>query len=544
MKIAMVQLNTTVGDVQGNRDGVLRAMDRAEGMGADIAVFPELCLTGYPPLDLLSQHGFVDANLRALQELAARSGRMGAIVGFVDRNHEPVGKEYYNSAAFLCEGRIQQTVHKTLLPTYDVFDEDRYFERSQDTRLVSFQGRRLGISVCEDAWNNQDFWSKRLYRTDPISNQAGAGADLLINISASPFELSKPLVRYRMLLDHVRKYRLPLIYVNLVGGNDDLLFDGNSLAFGRLGNLIAQGASFAEDLILADPESDLALEYREGEPMQNLFEVLVMGTRDYARKCGFKSAVLGLSGGVDSAVTACIAAEALGPRNVLGVSMPSVYSAQASHDDARALAQNLGLEFRSIPIQPVFREYLSSLSGAFAGCREDVTEENLQARIRGNILMALSNKFGHLVLSTGNKSELSVGYCTLYGDMAGGLAVISDILKTEVYRLAAFINGSREIIPANTLRRAPTAELRPDQKDQDTLPDYEALDAILHLIVEEQMSVDEVAACGHARSLVADVWRMVYQSEYKRQQAAPGLKVSSRAFGSGRRMPIAMRLRF
>ncbi len=334
MKIALMQMNTTVGDILGNRDAILQAMAKAEQMGADIAVFPELTLTGYPPRDLLGLQGFVEANLRALREIAARAIGISAIVGFVDRNPEPAGKELYNAAAFLCEGQTRAVIHKTLLPTYDVFDEDRYFERSHDTRLVEFRGRILGVSICEDAWNDQNFWSKRLYRTDPILNQVNAGADLLINISSSPFEMYKPQVRYRMLLGHVQKHRVPLLYVNLVGGNDDLLFDGNSLAFGHAGNLIAQGKSFCEDLLLVDPESTQNLTYRDVEPMQNLFDVLVMGTRDYARKCGFKSAVLGLSGGIDSAVTACIAAAALGPENVLGVSMPSVYSAQTSHDDA------------------------------------------------------------------------------------------------------------------------------------------------------------------------------------------------------------------
>jgi NAD+ synthetase len=544
MKIAMAQMNTTVGDIQGNRDGILEVMNEAERKGADFAVFPELCLTGYPPRDLLGLHGFVESNLRALRELASKSGRMGAVVGFVDRNPEPEGKELYNAAAFLSEGKILAVIHKTLLPTYDVFDEGRYFERSRASRLVPFRGRALGISICEDAWNDQDFWSKRLYHNNPIHKQVELGANLLINISSSPFEMHKPLVRYRMLLGHVQKYRVPLLYVNLVGGNDDLLFDGNSLAFGSRGNLIAQGKSFREDLLLVDPDSELDQSYREGEPMQNLFEVLVMGTRDYARKCGFKSAVLGLSGGIDSAVTACIAAEALGPQNVLGVSLPSAYSVQASHDDARALAHNLGIGFQVIPIQSVFQEYRSMLADVFAGLPEDATEENLQARIRGNILMALSNKFGHLVLSTGNKSELGVGYCTLYGDMAGGLAVISDVPKTEIYRLAGYINRAREIIPAGTLSRAPTAELRPNQTDQDTLPAYEILDAILHLIVEEQVSLDEAVARGYPRSDVEEVAKMIFRSEYKRQQAAPGLKVSPRAFGSGRRMPIAMKLRY
>jgi NAD+ synthase (glutamine-hydrolysing) len=544
MKIAMVQMNATIGDIQGNRDAVLQAIAKSERLGADLAVFPELCLTGYPPRDILGLDGFVEANLDAVQEIARHCVRMAAIVGFVDRNREPEGKPFHNAAALLHEGRIDAVIHKTLLPTYDVFDEDRYFEAARGTGLALFQGRKIGISICEDAWNDPGFWPKRLYRTDPILDQVQAGADLLINISSSPFEMYKPQVRYRMLLGHVRKHRVPLLYVNLVGGNDDLLFDGNSLAFGREGNLIAQGKSCCEDLLLADPDADSGLPYREAPPMQNLFEVLALGTRDYARKCGFKSAVLGLSGGVDSAVTACIAAAALGPDRVLGVSMPSSYSAQESHDDACTLARNLGVQFQVISIQSLFQEYKSVLAPIFAGVPEDITEENLQARIRGNLLMALSNKFGHLVLSTGNKSELGVGYCTLYGDMAGGLAVISDVPKTEVYQLAAYINREREIIPSGTLRRAPTAELRPGQKDQDSLPEYEMLDAILHGIIEDQMSVAAVTARGFPGATVAEVAGMVYRSEYKRQQAAPGLKVSSRAFGRGRRMPIAMKLRF
>ena len=544
MKIAIVQMNTTVGDIHGNRDRILDAMSRSERMGADMAVFPELALTGYPPRDLLGLQGFVESNLRALQEVAARTSRTAAVVGFVDRNPERQGKELYNAAALLSGGIVQATIHKTLLPTYDVFDEDRYFERSRDAKPVPFRGRSLGITICEDAWNDQDFWSKRLYRTDPVRNQVELGADLLINISSSPFEMYKPLVRYRMLLSHVMKYRVPLLYVNLVGGNDDLLFDGNSLAIGRSGNVIAQGKSFCEDMLLIDPDSSHDQGYREGEPMQNLFEVLVMGTRDYARKCGFKSALLGLSGGIDSAVTACIAAEALGNQNVLGVSMPSVYSAPESHDDARALAQNLGIRFQVIPIQLVFKEYRSALAPVLEGVPEDTTEENLQARIRGNILMALSNKFGHLVLSTGNKSELGVGYCTLYGDMAGGLAVISDMPKTEIYSLARYINRDREIIPESTLVRAPTAELRPNQTDQDTLPPYEVLDPILQLLVEEQRSPEEAIARGYARATVEEVAKLVSHSEYKRRQAAPGLKVSSRAFGTGRRMPVACRLAY
>ncbi len=407
---------------------------------------------------------------------------------------------------------------------------------------MPFKGKMLGISICEDAWNSEISGRGPLYPTDPIRTQVEMGADLLINISASPYEMGKPRLRFQMLLDHVHKHRVPLVYVNLVGGNDDLLFDGNSLVLGKSGNVITQGRSFAEDLLVADIDSPEDRAYAEGESLENLYQALVMGTRDYTRKCGFRSAVLGLSGGIDSAVVACIAAAALGPDNVLGVSMPSMYSASESYEDAKSLSENLGIRFETLPIKPVYETFCESLSGIFSGLREDETEENLQARIRGTLLMALSNKLGHLVLSTGNKSELAAGYCTLYGDMVGGLAVISDVPKTMVYRLAAHINKNREIIPLNTIRRAPSAELRPNQTDQDSLPEYEILDGILKSRVEEQRSIEEIVAQGYDREIVEKVIRMIQVNEYKRRQAAIGLKVTTRAFGPGRRMPIAMKL--
>jgi len=538
----MAQINTIVGDVCGNRDRVFQTMDKSGYLGADLIILPELCLTGYPPRDLLGIHGFVDSNLLALQQIAARTDRTGVVLGFVDRNTGGEGKECFNAAALLAEGKVQAVVHKTLLPTYDVFDEDRYFERGRQSTPVRFRDRMLGLSICEDAWNSCNFWPKPLYPTDPIQNLVEQGANLLINISASPFEMDKPRFRYLMLLDHVRKHQVPLLYLNLVGGNDDLLFDGNSLALGKSGNLVMQGSAFAEDLFLVDPDSDHDQPYGAGDPGGNLFRALVMGTRDYAQKCGFRSAVLGLSGGIDSAVTACIAAEAFGARNVLGISMPSVYSADESLDDARALAHHLGIGFEVLPIESLFQEYRKALAGIFSGLPEDVAEENLQARIRGNLLMALSNKFGHLVLSTGNKSELAVGYCTLYGDMAGGLAVISDVPKTVVYKLAAHINREKEIIPRQTIERAPTAELRPNQKDQDSLPEYEILDGILRHRVEGQWSAREISEQGFQPELVRDVLNLIQKNEYKRRQAAPGLKVTNRAFGTGRRIPVAMRL--
>jgi len=542
MKIGLAQINTTVGDINGNRDRVVQALGKARESGAAIAVFPELCLTGYPPRDLLGLHGFVEANIRAVHEIAAHSGSMAVVVGFVDRNPQKEGRRFYNAAAFLAEGKLQAVVHKTLLPTYDVFDEDRYFESAKSTQVVPFRGQTLGISICEDAWNSEAFWSRPLYSTDPIRNQVERGATLLINISASPYEIGKPRLRFEMLSDHVQKHRVPLLYVNLVGGNDDLLFDGNSLALGKNGNVIAQGRSFAEDFLIVDTESTEDRGYREGESLENLYQALVMGTRDYACKCGFRSAVLGLSGGIDSSIVACIAVAALGAGNVLGVSMPSMYSAQASFDDAQSLARNLGMHFETIPIKPIYDMFRQSLTPIFSGLPENETEENLQARIRGTLLMALSNKFGHLVLSTGNKSEVGAGYCTLYGDMVGGLAVISDVPKTMIYRLAAHINSQREIIPRNTIERPPSAELKPNQTDQDTLPEYDILDGILKSRVEEQKSIDEIVAQGFDQATVERVVRMIQVNEYKRRQAAIGLKVTTRAFGPGRRMPIAMRL--
>ncbi|MDR0842095.1 MAG: NAD+ synthase [Acidobacteriota bacterium] len=557
MKIALAQINTTVGDIVGNRDLILQTMARARGLGAELAVFPELSLTGYPPKDLLLLHGFVEANLRALEEIAARISEMdgmGAIVGFVDKNPKKDGRPFHNAAAFLSDGKIQAIVHKTLLPTYDVFDEDRYFGKGIHAPLVDFKGRKIGISICEDAWNSGEFWDRHLYDTDPIRSLVEKGANLLVNISASPFELGKPRFRFDMLRDHAVRHRVPLVYVNLVGGNDDLVFDGNSLAIGGDGGLLAQGGSCADDLVIVDFDTDSDadsntdsgagsnLEYQTGEKLDNLFQALVLGVRDYARKCRFRSAVLGLSGGIDSAVVACIASAALGAENVTGVSMPSMYSAPESYADARALAENLGIRFEVIPIRPTYEAFTNALAPTFAGCEPDVTEENLQARIRGTLLMALSNKFGHLVLSTGNKSEMAAGYCTLYGDMVGGLAVISDVPKTLVYKLAAHINREREIIPHNTLVRPPSAELRPDQTDQDTLPDYDTLDGIVQACVEEQLGAGEIVARGYDKATVDKVLRMVFVNEYKRRQAAPGLKVTTRAFGSGRRMPIAMKM--
>jgi NAD+ synthase (glutamine-hydrolysing) len=542
MNIALAQINTTVGDIRGNRNRVLRAMDEARERGADIVVFPELCLTGYPPRDLLDLHGFVESNIAALGEIAEKTDRMGVVIGFADINRDGKGRTFRNAAAFMADGSIRAVVHKTLLPSYDVFDETRYFEKADSVSLVRFNDRVIGISICEDAWSSAEFWKKPLYPIDPIREQVLKGADLLINIAASPYEIGKPRLRFQMLRDHVLTHHVPMVYVNLVGGNDDLLFDGGSLVLGKNGNIIRQAGSFSEEIIIADPDSDEDTAYRHGDDVEYLFHALVMGTRDYAHKCGFTSAVLGLSGGIDSAVVASIAVQAFGPENVLGVAMPSIHSAPQSHEDALGLARNLGMRFDTVPINPIYQAFRDSLEQTFAGRPADVTEENLQARVRGTLLMALSNKFGYLVLSTGNKSELGVGYCTLYGDMAGGLAVISDVPKTMVYRLAGYINRLREVIPLNTIRRAPTAELRPGQLDQDSLPEYDILDGILRARIEERMSVEEIIALGYERPTVEKVIEMMYANEYKRRQAAPGLKVTTRAFGTGRRMPVAMRI--
>ncbi|MEJ2110981.1 MAG: NAD+ synthase, partial [Acidobacteriota bacterium] len=457
MKIALAQINTTVGDINGNRDIALRAIDKARESSAELVVFPELCLTGYPPRDLLGLHGFVESNLDALNRIASKTEGIGVIIGFLDRNRKNEGRSFHNAAAFLAEGKIQSITHKTLLPTYDVFDEDRYFEPADRVHLVPFKGRTLGISICEDAWNAEDFWSRPLYTSNPIRSQVEKGADLLVNISASPYEMTKLRTRYEMLRNHVRQLGVPLVYVNLVGGNDDLIFDGNSIVIGSDGTIVAQGKSFEEDLIVADPDATNGQPFAEGEPIANLFHALATGTRDYIHKCGFKTAALGLSGGIDSAVTACIAAQALGAENVLGVSMPSMYSAPESYEDARILAENLGIQFEVVPIRPIYDGFKESLANIFAGRPEDETEENLQARIRGTILMALSNKFGNMVLATGNKSEVAAGYCTLYGDMVGGMSIISDVPKTLVYDLARYINRGKEIGPVNTIRRPPTA---------------------------------------------------------------------------------------
>jgi NAD+ synthetase len=543
MKIALGQINTTVGDLAGNEKKIREAYRRAAGAGAELAVFPELATTGYPPRDLLLRHGFVEANLAALERLAQLTDKTGLVLGYVDRSNAPSGRELTNSVALLQHGKIVATRSKTLLPTYDVFDEDRYFEPAPENTPVQFNGINLGLTVCEDIWNDVEFRPDRRYRLDPVSGLIAQGAQIIINVSASPWHLGKNKLREDMLAGIARRSRCPIVYCNLVGGNDELVFDGASLVFNPQGQTVARGKMFDEDFLLIDLNQATTVPSLDLPDEEKIFKALVLGLRDYTHKCGFKSALLGLSGGIDSALTAVIAAAALGRENVRGISLPSGYSSQGSLDDSKVLANNLGIQYDVIPIQPMFLAARAQLADVFTGRAEDVTEENIQARLRGVLLMAMSNKFGSLLLTTGNKSELAVGYCTLYGDMCGGLAVISDVPKTMVYRLARWINREREIIPDATITKPPSAELRPDQKDQDSLPDYEILDAILDAYVVRARQVEQIIQQGFDAAVVKKVVRLIDNSEYKRRQAAPGLKVTTKAFGMGRRVPIAQNYR-
>ncbi len=545
MKIGFAQINPTVGDLRGNFEKIAGAYDQLARAGADIVIAPELAVTGYPLQDLVFKSCFVPENLAVLDQLQKRLNKPALLVGFVDRN-EGRGKPFHNAAALLQAGEPLQKTHKSLLPTYDVFDEDRYFEPAREIAPLKFRGHRIGVTICEDIWTER-YLPRPLYDVDPVRTLVNQEAEMILNVSASPFSLRKPAVRREMISGLAGTYQRPIFYCNAVGGNDELVFDGNSIAVNARGQLLAQLPAFEEVSVIVDSESVPGPEIPSADIVQELYSALRLGLRDYLAKCGFRSAVLGLSGGIDSAVVAAIAVDALGPNNVTGVSMPSQFSSRGSILDALALAKNLGIQCLQIPIADAFAVFKAQFKEVFAGRTEDATEENMQARLRGMTLMALSNKFGHLVLSTGNKSELAVGYCTIYGDMAGGLAVISDVPKTMIYGLARFINseasraGKGEIIPASTMEKPPSAELRPNQKDQDTLPPYDVLDAILRLYVEDNLGVAEIVAQGFDEKTVRWVQRRVDLNEYKRAQAAPGLKVTSRAFGVGRRMPIAQR---
>jgi NAD+ synthase (glutamine-hydrolysing) len=545
MRVALVQLNTIVGDVGGNVARVLDAMNRARDERADLVVFPELCVSGYPPRDLVERAAFIrqcEAGLERIRAATEDPASPGVIVGLPLPSRAETGKGVTNSAVMLAAGRVVHRHDKLLLPTYDVFDEARYFEPAETCEPFDFKGERIGLSICEDAWNDPQLFRRRPYAVDPIQMLASRGASLMINISASPFAVGKEGFRAELMSSHACRHHTPFIFVNLTGGNDELVFDGRSLFLDARGKLVNALAAFEEQMVVVDSAAAGGDgRYREMDEIESMRRALVLGARDYFLKCGFSRAVVGLSGGIDSALTLCLAAEALGAQNVQGVAMPSPFSSAGSLVDARALAENLGVELLVIPIADVMTAYDSALSRAFRGKPRDVTEENLQARIRGNLLMALSNKFGSLVLSTGNKSELAVGYCTLYGDMSGGLALISDVPKTSVYGLAALYNRERELIPRSTLEKAPSAELRPDQKDTDTLPPYAILDPILDHYLEDGLSTDEIVARGFERATVEWIVRAVRINEYKRRQAAPGIKVTSKAFGVGRRFPVAAR---
>ena len=546
MRIALAQINPTVGDLLGNTAKHLEFIARAKSAGANLVIFPELSVIGYPPKDLLLKPQFIDDNLAAVQRIASQVQGLDVVIGYADRNSEPVGRPLRNAVAVLRDGKIASRHFKTLLPTYDVFDESRYFEPghiSEKGNLFQIGSVTAGLSICEDLRNDEQLISRRLYHQNPIADLHAAGSQLLINASASPFVVDKHQFRLELFASQVKRFACPLAYVNQVGGNDELVFDGNSVVFDAKGNVIAQAKDFQEDLLLADIPGDGGHKESPSGGVESIRRALVLGLADYVRKCGFKSVVLGLSGGIDSALTAALAVEALGKEQVVGVAMPSRYSSDHSVNDAKLLAENLEIAFHIVPIKTVHESYEQVLRAPFAGLAEDVTEENLQARVRGSILMAFSNKFGHLLLTTGNKSELAVGYCTLYGDMCGGLAVISDVPKTTVYQLSAHINSQagRDVIPRGTMTKPPSAELRPNQTDQDSLPPYDVLDAILHRYVELEMSTAQIIAEGFEAATVTRVIRLIDRSEYKRRQAAPGLKVTSRAFGFGRRMPIAQR---
>jgi NAD+ synthetase len=544
LKIALAQLNPTIGDLEGNSRKIIQACQASEKAGADLVVFSELILTGYPPRDLLYKPDLICEGQKALESLVADIKGPAVLMGHVGKRKNGAGKGLTNSAVLFQNGQILAQAEKVLLPAYDVYDETRYFQAANHPVVYELSGTQLGITICEDIWNFPDFYDQDIYLSNPVEELAQAGADIILNISASPYRVGRWQTRRELGQHIVDRFKLPFVLVNQVGGNDDLLFDGHSFALSASGDVIAQAKGFAEDLVVVD------LEQGKGDVRptpecneEEMFRGLVMGVHDYLNKCGYRKAVVGLSGGIDSAVVAAIAVEALGAEQVMGISMPSQYTASQSISDAERLAGNLGLSFSVVPIHELFEQYKKSLSPLFSGMAEDVTEENIQARIRGNILMAASNKLGSMVLSTGNKSEMSVGYCTLYGDMAGGLSVISDVPKMKVYALAQWINRDKEMIPQAIIERPPTAELRPNQTDQDSLPPYEVLDSILEGYVEKHWSVERLIEEGHDAEVVRQVVGKVDSNEYKRNQAAPGLKVTAKAFGSGRRNPIAQKFR-
>ncbi len=543
MRIGIAQINTTVGDIPGNTDRIIEAYQQLCQDGAELVVFPELIITGYPPRDLLFKRRFVPDNEAALLEIARHTENIPILLGFVETNSAKHGRNFFNAAAWCRGGQVYKVFRKTLLPSYDVFDEDRYFEPADAPECIEYKGCKIGVTICEDIWTHPIVETRHRYGKDPLKTLAEENVDLIVNLSASPWHNEKNEIRSTLITDAASQCKCPIIYCNMVGGNDELIFDGRSLVANEQGDVICAMEAFKEDIKVVDLEGShyqISETYIQSE-MSDIHDALVLGLRDYAQKTHFKKALIGLSGGIDSAVTAVIAKEALGAENVIGISLPSEISSQHSKDDAEDLAKNLGIEFHYLPIGEVVAASEDTLQTLFAGAEKDVTEENIQARTRGLLLMALSNKYGALLLTTGNKSELAVGYCTLYGDMCGGLAVISDLPKTKVFELARFMNRKGEVVPDSTITKPPSAELRLDQKDEDSLPPYDVLDAILKAYVEEGLSRDDIAAMGYDPEVVNDMVRKVDLNEYKRKQAAPGLKITPLAFGVGRRIPIVQR---
>ncbi len=540
MKIGLLQLNFTVGDLPGNSVKLVSGYERAVRGGAELCVGSELGLCGYPPRDLLNRQDFVEAHERALRAVAKKVGKVPLLIGGIERTGKKAGRRLYNAAFLLEKGKGRGVARKILLPTYDVFDEDRYFEPGEKVALVKIGGMRVGVTICEDIWNDEDVWPERRYRMDPVRELAKKGMDVLINLSASPWHIGKERVRYGLLAEVAKREKIPVVQVNQVGGNDELVFDGQSLVVGERGGLRMRGGAFTEEVKVVELAGKEEKPEWAGEE-ELVMGALVLGTRDYLQKCGFREVVLGLSGGIDSALTAVVAAEALGKEKVLGIALPSRFSSPGSVTDAAALAKRLGIRYEKIPIEETFAAMLRSIGPAREGRSGGLTEENLQSRIRGMTLMAISNDSGRLLLTTGNKSEMAVGYCTLYGDMCGALAVLADVPKTLVYRLARWVNREREIIPTSSIEKAPSAELRPDQKDQDSLPPYEELDRILESYVVNEGSIAGMVRKGLRRKLAEEIVRKIDLAEYKRRQAAPGLKVTTKAFGVGRRIPLAQR---
>ncbi len=540
MRIGIAQINAVVGDFPGNAKRILAAYRECLEKGAELVVTPEMSLVGYPPRDLVFKSQFVPKCLQALDYLADEVKDVPLLVGYVDFHEGKVGKPFRNAAAWLEAGEVKAKFWKTLLPTYDVFDERRYFEPGESCEPFVWQGKRIGVTICEDIWT-EDYLQRPFYDRDPVAELTAKGVDLVINLSASPYHLGKPENRRKMLGDVAREAAVPVVYCNSLGGNDQLVFDGHSMVVSATGDVVSQFGGFADECRVVDPFAIGETENLRTGDAEQLYDALVLGLRDYAHKCGFSTVCLGLSGGIDSALTAVIAADALGPENVRGLTMPSPYSSRGSVEDSFALAEKIGIRCDEVSISKAFEAVKDSMAPIFDGKGEDVTEENMQARLRGLFLMALSNKDNHLLLTTGNKSELAVGYCTIYGDMCGGLAAISDLPKTKVFEVSKWVNRNGERIPWNTITKPPSAELRPDQKDQDTLPEYDVLDAILELYVEQHLGAEEIVERGFEETMVRWIQRRVDLNEWKRQQAAPGLRVTSKAFGMGRRMPIVQR---